>query len=153
MNDDLELRDELGDAKHNFTSETDSEIIVHLIESYMKEGASLEGATRRAAKRIRGAAAIVVAMASDPDRIVGLRLGNAGGIVVGIGKTGMVMASDLLAVLPHTRTVAYLDSGEMAIITADTASFQDLDGSPVEKATFESDVSADAAERGSFPHV
>ncbi|MCH8102273.1 MAG: glutamine--fructose-6-phosphate aminotransferase, partial [Chloroflexi bacterium] len=148
----LELRAELKDAGHNFTSETDSEIIVHLIEAYMKDGASLEDATSRAAKRIRGAAAIVVATASDPDRIVGLRLGNAGGIVVGIGKTGMVMASDLLAVLPHTRTVAYLESGEMAIITPDTASFHDLDGRLIDKATFESDLSADAAERGSFPH-
>ncbi|MCH8223547.1 MAG: glutamine--fructose-6-phosphate transaminase (isomerizing) [Chloroflexi bacterium] len=148
----LELRAELLDAGHKFTSETDSEIIVHLIESHMKDGASLEDATRRAAKRIRGAAAIVVATAGDPGRIVGLRLGNAGGIVVGIGKTGMVMASDLLAVLPHTRTVAYLDSGEMAIITPDTASFHDLDGGVIEKATIESDRSAEAAERGSFRH-
>ena len=148
----LELRNELQDAGHNFASETDSEVVVHMIEAQMNDGASLEDATRLAARRIRGAAAIVVATADDPDRIVGLRLGNAGGIVVGIGQSGMVMASDLLAVLPHTRTVTYLDSGEMAIITPDSASFQDLDGNPIEKVTFESDVSGEAAERGAFPH-
>ena len=104
----VELKQELRGLGHEFTSETDSECIPHLIEHYLDRELSLEESVRETATRIRGANAVAVLCRRDPDRIVAFRLGNAGGIVVGYGEEEMLLASDIPALLPHTRDVAYL---------------------------------------------
>ncbi len=146
------LRDELSDAGHEFSSETDSEVIAHLVEDRVEAGASLEEALRLTAGRIHGANAVVVTSTSEPGVIIGLRLGNAGGIVVGLSDSGNVMASDLLAVLPHTDRVVYLASGEMANLSPDSVRFTSVDGGQVQKEPFITDITAASADKGEFPH-
>ncbi|MCI0437510.1 MAG: glutamine--fructose-6-phosphate aminotransferase, partial [Chloroflexi bacterium] len=109
----IELKKELIAKGHHFASQTDTECIPHLVESFLAEEMPLEQAVRATASRIRGANAIVVVSRRFPDRIVAVRLGNAGGIVVGYGNNEMVLASDIPAILPHTRDICYLAGGEM----------------------------------------
>ena len=127
------LRKELEDKGHGFTSETDTEVIVHLVEDLLRHGAALASAVKGALQEIKGAHAIVVMSALDPGKLVAARLGHAGGVTVGIGQGEMFVASDIPAILPHTQQVIHLESGEMAVVTADGAQFWDLDGFPVSK--------------------
>ncbi len=129
----LALRQELEAGGHRFASETDTEVIVHLVEEYLNGGAGLEAAVKGALDRIQGAHAIVVMSALDPGKLVAARLGNAGGVTVGIGQDEMFVASDIPAILPHTREVMHLESEELAVVTADGAQFWSLDGLPVHK--------------------
>jgi len=129
----LELRRELMAEGHRFTSETDTETIPHLVEKYLAEGEDLEGAVRRALRRIKGAHAIVVLSSREPDKIVAARLGNAGGVVVGVGEGEMFVASDMPAILEHTRRMIFLEDRQMAVVTREGARFTTLDGRPVEK--------------------
>jgi len=129
----LALRRELTAERHVFTSETDTETIPHLVEKYLAEGEGLEGAVRRALHRIQGAHAIVVMSSREPDKIVAARLGNAGGVVVGVGEGEMFVASDMPAILEHTRRMIFLEDRQMAVVTRDRARFMTLDGRPVEK--------------------
>ncbi|NLE77797.1 MAG: glutamine--fructose-6-phosphate aminotransferase, partial [Chloroflexi bacterium] len=101
----LPLRRELVEQGHRFSSDTDTEVIAHLVEAYLAASGDLEAAVRRALERIRGAHGIVVLSADHPDRLVAARLGNAGGVVVGLGQGEMFLASDLPAILEHTRRV------------------------------------------------
>jgi glucosamine--fructose-6-phosphate aminotransferase (isomerizing) len=129
-----DLRRELGAKGHRFTSETDTEVIVHLVEDFLRNGADLEFAVKLALPMIKGAHAIVVLSALDPGKLVAARLGHAGGVTVGIGQGEMFIASDIPAILPHTRNVMHLESEELAVVTADGAEFWSLDGFPVSKA-------------------
>ena len=128
-----EIRRELTDAGHHFSSQTDSECIPHLIESHQAAGASFEESVRQVADRIQGANVVVAVSRSDPSKVAAFRLGNAGGVVVGYGEDEMLLASDLPALLPHTREVAYLTGGEMVTIARGGASYSLLDGTPVRK--------------------
>ena len=103
-----EIRRELTAAGHHFSSQTDSECIPHLIESHQAAGASFEESVRQVADRIQGANVVVAVSRSDPSKVAAFRLGNAGGVVVGYGEDEMLLASDLPALLPHTREVTYL---------------------------------------------
>jgi glucosamine--fructose-6-phosphate aminotransferase (isomerizing) len=127
------LRQELTGKGHRFTSETDTEVIVHLVEDFLRCGADLASAVKGALQEIKGAHAIVVMSALDPGKLVAARLGHAGGVTVGIGQGEMFVASDIPAILPHTQQVIHLESGEMAVVTADGAQFWNLDGFPVSK--------------------
>jgi glucosamine--fructose-6-phosphate aminotransferase (isomerizing) len=127
------LREELMGKGHRFASETDTEVIVHLVEDYLRDGADLEYAVKFALRSIKGAHAIVVMSALDPGKLVAARLGHAGGVTVGIGQEEMFIASDIPAILPHTRNVIHLESEEMAVVSADGARFWNLDGFPVAK--------------------
>ena len=148
----FDLRSELEADGHVFNSQTDSECIPHLIESYHAEGDSLEDAVRKTSERIRGAHAVVVASRWEPGKLVAFRLGNAGGIVVGYGDGEMLLASDLPAVLPHTRRVAYLAGGEMVTATRVEASFSRLDGAPVNKTISDVPYNAVSAAKGEYKH-
>jgi len=148
----IELKRELADEGHDFTSQTDSECIPHLIESCLSTGCSLEEAVRQVAGRIRGANAVVVISRSEPGKIVAFRLGNAGGIVVGYGENEMLLASDLPALLPHTRRVMYLNGGEMAILDRDNASYTLLDGTPIEKTVTEVPYDPLSVAKGEYRH-
>ena len=148
----LELRQELRAGGHEFSSETDAECIPHLIESYMREEYSLEEAVRETAGRIRGANAVVVVSKAEPSKIVGFRLGNAGGIVVGYGEGEMLLASDLPALLPHTRRVAYLAGGEMVIMTERECRYNLLDGTKIQKTASHVPYDPLSAAKGEYKH-
>jgi glucosamine--fructose-6-phosphate aminotransferase (isomerizing) len=112
----LSLKRDLQGAGHRFTSETDTEVIPHLIESHLAEGEDLIGAVRRAIAQIEGAHAIVVMSRREPGALVAARVGNAGGVTVGYGHDEMFVASDLPALLPHTRRVVFLADRQVALV-------------------------------------
>ncbi|MDE2861588.1 MAG: glutamine--fructose-6-phosphate transaminase (isomerizing) [Chloroflexota bacterium] len=124
----IELREELIAQGHTFASETDSEVLPHLVESFLNNGATPEEAVRRTAKLLKGAQAVAVALKREPERVMAFRVGNAGGIAVGYGDGEMLLASDLPAIIPHTQRVAFLSAGEMVSVTSDGASYSTLDG-------------------------
>ena len=128
-----ELKQQLLAEGHTFRSQTDTEVIVHLVEKHHHAGSDLALAVRQSMTQLKGASAIVVLSSLEPDRIVAARLGNAGGVVVGHGQGEMFVASDLPAVLEHTQRVSFLESKEMVVVSAHDARFWDLDGKPVSK--------------------
>lgn len=150
----LELRQELEGVGYHFRSDTDTEVIVHLIHRYYHYGCAddLEQAIRRAMQRLKGPSAIVTLSSHHLDRLIAVRLGNAGGLAVGFGEGEMFVASDIPAILPHTRQMAFLDNRQMAIITAQGAVFKDLEGRPVHKECVRIDWNPTAAEKGEFRH-
>ena len=126
----LELRAELQAEGADFRSDTDTETIVHLLERFLSAGRPLEEAAREAFKLLKGAQAIVAFSRREPDRLVACRIGNAGGIVLGVGQGEMFIASDIPAILEHTRQLVFLESRQMATVTADGYRVQTLDGQP-----------------------
>ncbi len=130
----VELREELQAEGAVFSSDTDTEVIAHLVERFLVAGESLAEATRRALTFLKGAHGVVVMSCHEPDRLIAARVGNAGGVTLGVGDGEMFIASDMPAILEHTRKMVFLDSRELAIVTA--AGYQVLrlaDGTPVEK--------------------
>ncbi|MBZ0293738.1 MAG: glutamine--fructose-6-phosphate transaminase (isomerizing) [Anaerolineae bacterium] len=129
----LELRDELSAEGVKFKSDTDTEVIVHLIERFACNGANhdLTESTRKAAQYLRGAHAIVVLSKRVPDTIVVVRIGNAGGVTLGLGMGENFIASDIPAILEHTRHMIFLENRQMATVTAHSYQVQTLDGQPV----------------------
>jgi glucosamine--fructose-6-phosphate aminotransferase (isomerizing) len=148
----LELKEELTTEGVKFRSDTDTEVIAHLIELYTGNGTPLFEAVRRAVGRLRGAHGIVVISAREPDRIVAARLGNAGGVTVGVGEGEMFIASDMPALLEHTRRMAFLDSGQIALVTRTGFSVQTLEGKTVELPVQTVTWDAAAAEKGNYTH-
>ncbi|HUE88623.1 MAG TPA: glutamine--fructose-6-phosphate transaminase (isomerizing) [Vicinamibacterales bacterium] len=126
----LELKQELQSRGHKFVTETDTEVIAHLVEQEWKDD-GLDSAVRRALQRLRGLFAIVLISADDPEKIVAVR--NGPPVVVGFGEGEWFVASDIPAILEHTRDVAFLDDQEMAIVTRDGVRFTDFTGKPIEK--------------------
>jgi len=127
----LPLRQELEAKGRRFASETDSEVVVHLVEGYLAGGASLETAVHHALTHIKGANAFVFLSSREPDRLVAARTGNAGGITVGIGEGEMFIASDIPAILEHTRDMIFLEDGQLAVVTQSGARVSTLAGEPV----------------------
>src|SRR3984893_18678775 len=128
----LDLKQELQRQGHTFVTETDTEIVAHLVEREMKDD-GLENAVRRALLLMRGLFALVLISADDPEKIVTVR--NGPPIVVGLGDKEFFVASDIPAILMHTRDVIFLGDEEMAIITRTGVEFTDFFGRPVSKAT------------------
>jgi len=129
----LDLKHELQKLGHKFVTETDTEIIAHLIEQEMGADHSLDGAARRALLHMRGLFAFVAISADDPEKIIAVR--NGPPIVVGIGENEFFVASDTPAILSHTRDVVFLGDEEMAVITRRGVEFSDFAGTPVSKVT------------------
>ena len=148
----LELRDELASEGVKFNSETDTETIVHLVERYLRVGNNLTEAVRKTLLHLKGAHGIVVMSANEPDKIVAARIGNAGGVAIGFGEGEMFVASDLPAILEHTRTVTFLESQQMAVVTRDGLQLCLLDGTPI--AVEKQNISWDpvSAEKGQYRH-
>jgi glucosamine--fructose-6-phosphate aminotransferase (isomerizing) len=128
----LDLKQELQRQGHAFVTETDTEIVAHLVEREMRDD-GLENAVRRALLLMRGLFALVLISADDPEKIVAAR--NGPPIVVGLGESEFFVASDIPAILAHTRDVVFLGDEEMAVITRTGVSFTDFFGRPVSKAT------------------
>jgi len=125
------LRQELEAEGRRFASQTDSEVVVHLVEGYIAGGASLETAVRQALGHVKGANAFVFLSSREPDRLVAARIGNAGGVIVGVGEGEMFVASDIPAILEHTRRMVFLEDRQLAVVTRDEVRVTRLDGEPV----------------------
>ncbi|MEW5766573.1 MAG: glutamine--fructose-6-phosphate transaminase (isomerizing) [bacterium] len=145
----MELKEELMAKGHKFKSETDTEVLAHLIEEYM-DGNDLETAVRLALKRVDGSYAIGVIRADEPSKIVGARLRSP--LVVGFSNNEFYIASDIPAILNRTRRVAFMDDHQMVVLKRDGVSFTTLDGDPVEKATMIIEWDALMAEKGGYKH-
>jgi glutamine---fructose-6-phosphate transaminase (isomerizing) len=143
-----ELKDELEAAGHEFLSETDTEVVPHLIEHYHR-GDFLDAA-RRALRRIRGAYALVLFSVDEPELLIGARL-NAP-LVVGLGEREHFIASDIAALIPYTKKVLVLGEGEMAAVTPAGPAVTTLDGTPVETRVLHVDWDVAQAEKGGFAH-
>src|ERR687896_135498 len=145
----LELKEELQSQGHEFKTETDTEIVAHLVEREMKQD-GLENAVRRALKVMRGMFAIVLVSVDDPEKIVAVR--NGPPIVVGLGQDEFFVASDIAALLSHTRDVIFLGDEEMAVITRSGVEFTDYTGRAVSKTTQRVMWDPIAAEKGGHKH-
>jgi glucosamine--fructose-6-phosphate aminotransferase (isomerizing) len=145
----LELKHELQQQGHQFKTETDTEIVAHLVEREMRND-GLEGAVRRALTVMRGMFAIVLVSVEDPEKIVAVR--NGPPIVVGLGQDEFFVASDIPAILSHTRDVVFLGDEEMAIITRSGVEFTDYNGKAVSKTTQRVLWDPIAAEKGGHRH-
>src|SRR5918996_1471628 len=145
----LELKQQLQKEGHTFVTETDTEIVAHLIEREMKDD-GLENATRRALLYMRGLFALVLMSADDPNKIVTVR--NGPPIVVGLGDGEFFVASDIPAILSHTRDVVFLGDEEMAVITRTGVTFTDFFGRPVSKATQRVLCDPVMAEKAGYKH-
>ncbi len=148
----LELRDELSAEGVEFQSETDTETIVHLIENFLASGLDLVAASRAAFQRLQGANVVVVLSADEPDKIVTARLGNAGGVVIGLGEGENFIASDIPAILEHTRRMIFLESRQMAVVQADQVRLTTLEGEPVTPEVHTIAWDPVAAEKGEYRH-
>jgi glucosamine--fructose-6-phosphate aminotransferase (isomerizing) len=126
------LRQELEAKGCRFTSETDTEVVVHLVERYLAEGGTLEQAVRRALSRLQGANAFVFLCSREPDCLVAARIGNAGGITIGVGENEMFVASDIPAILEHTRDMIFIEDRQMAVVRRKGVQVTTLAGRPVE---------------------
>jgi glutamine---fructose-6-phosphate transaminase (isomerizing) len=145
----LELKKELQSQGHEFKTETDTEIVAHLVEREMRDD-GLENAVRRALTYMRGMFAIVLVSVEDPEKIVAVR--NGPPIVVGLGKDEFFVASDIPAILAHTRDVVFLGDEEMAVITRSGVQFTDYQGRAVSKTTQRVMWDPIAAEKGGHKH-
>src|SRR5687767_13645901 len=145
----LELKKELQAQGHEFKTETDTEIVAHLVEREM-HGDGLENAVRRALTYMRGMFALVLVSVEDPEKIVAVR--NGPPIVVGFGDNEFFVASDIPAILSHTRDVVFLGDEEMAVITRTGVVFTDFGGKAVSKTTQRVLWDPIAAEKGGHKH-
>ena len=145
----LELKKELQSQGHEFKTETDTEIVAHLVEREMRDD-GLENAVRRALAYMRGMFAIVLVSVEDPEKIVAVR--NGPPIVIGLGKDEFFVASDIPAILAHTRDVVFLGDEEMAVITRSGVQFTDYQGRAVSKTTQRVMWDPIAAEKGGHKH-
>jgi glucosamine--fructose-6-phosphate aminotransferase (isomerizing) len=148
----LELRDELAAEGVIFQSDTDTETIVQLVERHQAAGLDLVEAARRTFQQIQGAHGIVLMSADEPDKIVCARIGNAGGVVLGLGEDENFIASDIPAILDHTRRVIFLESHQMAVVTRERVRVETLDGRPVQPKIHSIAFDAAAAEKGEYQH-
>src|SRR6187455_1784904 len=145
----LDLKKQLQKEGHTFVTETDTEIVAHLVEREMRDD-GLENAVRRALMLMRGLFALVLISADDPEKIIAVR--NGPPIVVGLGDGEFFVASDIPAILSHTRDVVFLGDEEMAVVTRSGVVFTDYNGREVSKTTQRVLWDPIAAEKGGHKH-
>jgi glucosamine--fructose-6-phosphate aminotransferase (isomerizing) len=146
----LHLREQLRAGGHTFRSETDTEVIAHLVEAKYKAGGSFEGAARQALAELRGAYAVCILCEREPGTLIAAKQGSP--MVVGLGEGEFFVASDIPAILSHTREMVFMEDGEMAVFAGGSASFSTLAGAPLEKQPRHIDWSPMMAEKGGYKH-
>jgi glucosamine--fructose-6-phosphate aminotransferase (isomerizing) len=145
-----DLRRSLEDD-HDFESDTDTEVIPHLIEDFVRSGMTLAAAMTNTMAKLQGAQAILAMSADEPGLLVAARVGNAGGIVVGYGGAENYVASDLAALLTHTRKVVFVEDGEVALVRARSVEYT-KDGRSLERTPQEVPYDPVSAAKGSYKH-
>jgi glucosamine--fructose-6-phosphate aminotransferase (isomerizing) len=146
------LRGELEAEAHSFSSETDTELVVHLVSGFLAGGGDLVGAVRRAMERVKGANAFVFLSSDEPDRLVAVRVGNAGGVTIGFGDGEMVIASDIPAIIERTSRMLFLENGQLAVVTAEGAEITTLSGEEVPTQITTIPWGPTAAAKGTYRH-
>jgi len=145
----IELKHELEKEGHKFVTETDTEIVAHLVEKYM-DGGPLEEAVRKTVKRLHGVYALAILSTKDPNKIVAARLGPP--VVVGLGNKEFFVASDIPAILFHTRDMFFLGDGDIAVLTPDGVRVMDNEGAAIERKVQHVTWDPIMAEKGGFKH-
>ena len=145
-----ELRQELLNEGHVFKSETDTEVIPHLIEKYMDEGLDLLKSVQKTVKRLIGSYALAVLSSDEPDRIIGAR--NESPLIVGVSDHGNYLASDVPAILNETKKVIYLEDKEIIVLKKDDVTIMDLDLNVLEKKITTITWDPEMAEKGGYEH-
>ncbi|MCA9954685.1 MAG: glutamine--fructose-6-phosphate transaminase (isomerizing) [Anaerolineales bacterium] len=148
----LPLREELEAKGVTFASETDTEVIVQLVERYLESGLGFETAVRQTLAQLEGANAVVVMSVDQPDELICARLGNAGGITLGIGRDEMFIASDIPAILEYTRNMIFLENRQMALVTRQSYQITDLAGVPLQPEVHNINWDPVSAVKGEFKH-
>ncbi|MEI7645577.1 MAG: glutamine--fructose-6-phosphate transaminase (isomerizing) [Chloroflexales bacterium] len=148
----LDLKGRLVEAGHAFTSQTDTEVIAHLVGHYYAQAGSLEAAMRLTMADLRGGNAVVAMSVREPGILVAARLGNAGGVVIGIGEGESFIASDIPAILDYTRNLIFLEDHDLAVLSSTGAQISRLDGTPVERHPTVISWDPVAAAKGDYKH-
>jgi glucosamine--fructose-6-phosphate aminotransferase (isomerizing) len=146
----LALKKDLQKAGHTFKSETDTEVIAHLIEERLKTAGDFEQAVRKALHELRGAYAVCILCETEPTTLLAAKQGSP--LVVGLGEGEYFVASDIPAILAYTRQMVFLGDGEMLACRHDTIAFSRIDGHPLEKSPRHIDWSPLMAEKGGYKH-
>jgi glucosamine--fructose-6-phosphate aminotransferase (isomerizing) len=146
----IKLKDRLRGSDHVFVTETDTEIVAHLVEEYLKEDDSFEKAVGRAVRDLRGIFALSIISTDEPDTIIAVRQGPP--VVIGLGDGEYFVASDVPPILQHTRDVFFLGDGELAVLTKDSVRVTDFEGNAVEPHIQRITWDPIMAEKGGFKH-
>ncbi|HEY0379408.1 MAG TPA: glutamine--fructose-6-phosphate transaminase (isomerizing) [Pyrinomonadaceae bacterium] len=146
----LQLKDRLRKSDHRFVTETDTEIVAHLVEEYLKKGESFEQAVRSSVSELHGIFALSIINADEPDTIIAVRQGPP--VVIGLGDGEYFVASDIPPILQHTRDIFFLGDGEIAVLTKDAVRVTDFDGNSVEPVQQRITWDPIMAEKGGFKH-
>ncbi|HEX5324824.1 MAG TPA: glutamine--fructose-6-phosphate transaminase (isomerizing), partial [Capsulimonadaceae bacterium] len=146
----LELKERLLSEGHTFGSDTDTEVVAHLIEAHYANSGDLEQAVRDALSEVTGAYSICVISEQEPDTIYAAK--TASPLIVGLGEGENFLASDIPAVMKHTRRVLVLEDGDFAVIRPAGVKITTLDGKPLERNVFEVNWDVQTAEKGGYPH-
>ncbi|MPS70830.1 MAG: glutamine--fructose-6-phosphate transaminase (isomerizing) [Novosphingobium sp.] len=144
------LREALEARGRRFESQTDTEVVAHLVSEQVEAGLSPQEAVKVALPQLRGAFALAIAFRQHPDLLIGARLGSP--LVVGYGEGETYLGSDALALAPLTQRITYLDEGDWVVITREGAQIFDADNNPVEREIVSSGASAVAIEKGNYRH-
>lgn len=142
------LKERLVKEGHQFVSETDTEVLSHLIEKFFQ--GNLEEATRKALALVKGTYALAIISKKDPGKLVLAR--NSAPLLIGLGENEFLAASDPSAVVSHTKKVIYLDDGELAVLTPSQFSIQDINRNRIEKTVNEIDWNLEESQKGGYPH-
>ncbi len=148
----LELKGRLLELGYHFHSQTDTEVIAHLVGHYYREEEALEPAMRRAMADLRGGNAVVAFCVDEPDRLIAARLGNAGGVVIGTAAGETFVASDVPAILDYTRDMIFLEDRELAVITRHGATIATLDGATITRRPVSVPWDPVSAAKGDYKH-
>lgn len=143
-----EIKEKLTEKDHKFVSETDTEVIPHLIEHFFR--GNLEGAVRKSLKYIKGTYALAIISKEDPDKLVLAK--NSAPLLIGLGDNEYIAASDPSAVITHTKKVIYLDDGDIAVLTPKEIIIQDINQNRISKTVNEIDWNLEEAQKGGYPH-
>lgn len=146
----LEIKKKLLKKKHKFVSQTDTEVVVHLIEDFVKKGLSFQEAVESTLKTIKGTYALAVINSDEPEKLIVAR--NSSPLLIGIGKGENFIASDASAILPYTREVIYLNDGEYAVVTPNDFEVLTLGKGPVRKKKQLVEWSLEEVTKQGFPH-